>query len=376
MPGFENFISRTFRAPNPAQVDSDRYANALARNQVDRLPQQNRAQDLAIQGAELQINDAQKQNAAGILGRNFAIAANSPRPREAMRAFLASPDFVAAGKLAGLPVEQFSVTDQDTDDGIRQQAMAWANALGAGMSERIGVQSTQILDDGTIATVMDDGRIVRTGERARAQQQPGEPLETTLGPDGNPILTPRSQAAGQEPYQRPTGGLSPRDATTAKNKLNQIEVARQQLALVQEKFNSLKGTMSAGAFGQGIVPTEGGKQFDAAVDSMRNILSGITRVPGVGSMSDFETRLAQAQFPSRGNYESVTQQQIDSIGSMLDQLNQGYAGILTDSGVEMPERQSAVADFATEQEAAAAAAAGKIKSGQRITVGGQSGVWQ
>lgn len=162
-----------------------------------------------------------------------------------------------------------------------------------------------------------------------------------MGDAGNPVLVPRDEAAGRQPYQRPTGGLSARDATTAKNKLNQIEVARQQLALVQEKFNALKGTASAGAFGQGLLPTESGKQFDAAVDSMRNVLSTITRVPGVGAMSDFETRLAQAQFPARGNYESVTQQQIDSIASMLAQLEDGYGGILTDSGVEIQQRQPA-----------------------------------
>jgi hypothetical protein len=39
-------------------------------------------------------------------------------------------------------------------------------------------------------------------------------------------------------------------------------------------------------------------------------------------------------------------------------------------------QQSGSMDFATEQDAAAAAAAGTLKPGQRIKVGGVSGVWQ
>lgn len=172
-----------------------------------------------------------------------------------------------------------------------------------------------------------------------------EPLESVVGPDGKPVLVPRSQAANREPYRNPTGGLSPRDATTAKNKLAQIQLARQQVALAREKFDAIRGTASAGPWwtGQGLFPTEAGESFDTAVDSMRNVLTTITRVPGVGSMSDFETKLAQAQFPSRGKYESNTTQQLDSIDQMLNALEQGYTGLLMDSGADTGSLQPAEA---------------------------------
>jgi hypothetical protein len=86
--------------------------------------------------------------------------------------------------------------------------------------------------------------------------------------------------------------------------------------------------VSAGAFGQGRLPTERGKAFDAAVDQMRSTLTALTRVPGVGAMSDYETRLDQAKFPSRQNYESVTAQQIDAIDGMLNAIESGYTDLL------------------------------------------------
>jgi ribosomal protein S13 len=85
--------------------------------------------------------------------------------------------------------------------------------------------------------------------------------------------------------------------------------------------------MSAGAFGQGKVPTESGKAFDAAVNGMRNTITSLTRVPGVGAMSDYETKLSQASMPNREEYESVTQQQIDQVAQLIQTLEDGYASL-------------------------------------------------
>jgi hypothetical protein len=123
--------------------------------------------------------------------------------------------------------------------------------------------------------------------------------------------------------------LNQKDATTAKMKLNTVSLARQQLNNIRQRFGSLKGTMSAGAFGQGSLPTEGGRAFDRSVDQMRSTLTALTRVPGVGAMSDYETKLDQAKFPTRAEYESVTQQQIDDLDNMLNAIEAGYKDLLS-----------------------------------------------
>jgi hypothetical protein len=129
--------------------------------------------------------------------------------------------------------------------------------------------------------------------------------------------------------------LTPKDASAARNKLNQISAARQQLALAKEKLSGLQGTLSQGIGGK-YLPTESGKAFDAAIDSMRGSITAITRVPGVGAMSDFETRLDQAKFPDRNEYEAVAAQKLKSLEDLLNGLDQGYQGML---GFENPAAQ-------------------------------------
>lgn len=174
-------------------------------------------------------------------------------------------------------------------------------------------------------------------ERRLSQPQPEKPANPQL------VDIPLSDGTTQKQWLRPgetqgapvgapiipktAGGLTPKDASSARMKQRQLSIARSQLALVRQKFEKLKGTFSAGPGGN-LVPTVEGKAFDAAVNSMRDTLTSITRVPGIGAMSDFETRLSQAKFPDRGQYEEVGAQQIQSIDDLLSGLEQGYGDML------------------------------------------------
>lgn len=229
-----------------------------------------------------------------------------------------------------------------------------------------------------------------------------EDVVPTVGPDGRPIYTKKSAAAGQQVYVKPdrpekapsaframtpaeikasglppgtsaqiddntgkidvlskrdtTGGLSQKDATTAKMKLSTVSLARQQLNRIREEFEGkrdpksgqrsggIKGTFSAGAFGQGKTPSEGGRKFDAAVNQMRSTLTALTRVPGVGAMSDYETKLDQAKFPTRDDYESVTEQQIADLDNMLNAIETGYRDLLTGGPQVTPDNEPALSE--------------------------------
>lgn len=130
--------------------------------------------------------------------------------------------------------------------------------------------------------------------------------------------------------------ISPKDLQTAKNKLTMLRVAKQQLDAVQDKFKDIKDSWSAGPGGQGRAPTPSGKAFDAAVNQMRNTISGLTRTPGIGSQSDYEGKLAQAANPDRTEYEDVTQQQIDGLYQLINTLTEGYQGYLPDMEAPPP----------------------------------------
>lgn len=125
--------------------------------------------------------------------------------------------------------------------------------------------------------------------------------------------------------------LSSRDSMTAKGKMIAITEARRALQKVKDRYAAIKGSASAGPLQN--LPTPEGQAYDAAVNSMRDTVTSITRVPGIGAMSDFETRLQQAKFPTRGmfTYESTLEDQIDSLEQMLNGVEQGYSGLLADS---------------------------------------------
>jgi hypothetical protein len=179
-----------------------------------------------------------------------------------------------------------------------------------------------------------------------------QPVEVT-GPDGKPQLIQTHSVTGEtrpvkgyRPKIPPSRqGITPKDATVAKNKINTVKLARQQLADIRRAFEPLKDSISAGPFGQGRAPTPEGNAFDRAVDRMRSTLTALTRVPGVGAMSDYETRLDQAKFPNRGDYEKTTQESIDALDAMLNAVETGYTDLL--SGDE-PEQEAQTGGWSIE----------------------------
>lgn len=151
------------------------------------------------------------------------------------------------------------------------------------------------------------------------------------------------QDVGSPTFSRQTQ-ISPKDLVTARNKLNVIKLARQQLNHIKQKFEGvpdksgnksggIKGTGSAGKL-QGWVPTPAGEGFDKAVDLMRGTLTSLTKVPGIGAMSDYETRLDQAKFPSRGDFEEVTADNIQQLDAMLNAIEVGYSDLISQGPVQ------------------------------------------
>lgn len=134
-----NFIAQNSPRFNLAAVDREHYANALAQNQVSRIPQMNRAQDLEIQATEQaldfnrqKMSQAQIENARGVLARGFASVAQSADPLRAGRDWITSQEFRAAGALVpGFPVDQFSVVDGDDPEQIRSRSIDTARRLGS-----------------------------------------------------------------------------------------------------------------------------------------------------------------------------------------------------------------------------------------------------
>lgn len=121
---------------------------------------------------------------------------------------------------------------------------------------------------------------------------------------------------------------------TAKGKLSNISLIRNQMQKVQQKFEEAKGEQVAGmnATGPGVghIPTPKGQAFDKSVADLSSFIRQLTRTPGEGAMSDYESRLAQSILPMRTTFENVTQQQIDDLNDILNSLESGYRTLGTD----------------------------------------------
>lgn len=133
-----------------------------------------------------------------------------------------------------------------------------------------------------------------------------------------------------------TGGGKPsatqiKLANTAKAKLIDLKAMDDQIALVEKAFKPLKNSYSAGP-GGGVLPTVEGKQFDAAVALLKGMARKLTRTPGEGAMSDYESKLAELANPSRSEYEDVTADQLTQLRALVKTTREGYEALLQDAG--------------------------------------------
>lgn len=144
---------------------------------------------------------------------------------------------------------------------------------------------------------------------------------------GLPAPAPRAQTNTK---------YSAKEMQAARDKVRVIGIAKQQLAKLKESRDKIKDTFASGP---GFLPgamSGDASNFDGDVDTMRDTITAITRTPGVGAMSDFETRLNQAKLPSRNEFESTRDRKIQALEDMLNQLEISYGELLSDPGPAAP----------------------------------------
>lgn len=346
------------------QQDYAQSRNALAQMEVENAPREmqarNRLLDTQVQGAEQSLGAEKAKFAYAQLKQ----ALDSGNPRQFVLQNI--PDL--AGKLREKNIDLASMDDQQAAqlvDGLARKYAGEAGIAPAGPAAPLSPQGKIGADvrggyltpeqaESALNPGMSDYQRQRLElERQKLNKPPGGafrpmtpqevqaaglPAGTSaqLGPDGKiDVLSKRDN----------TGVLSQKDQTTAKLKLTTVSLARKQLNAIKEAFETGRGGTGPNAFGpgQGMLPTQAGKLFDSRVDQMRSTLTALTRVPGVGAMSDYETKLDQSKFPKRGDYESVTGDKLKQLDDMLALIENGYTGLLGGGTAETGAQQQAPA---------------------------------
>lgn len=174
-----NFLAQNSPRFNRSDMDRRRYGNALLKNEVDRLPQINRAQDLEIQAAEQTMGQNRTANARKMAADIFTAIAESPDPISTGAMLTQSQAFREVGGELKLPVDQFRPTQGDDPEQIRAAARSWAQAVGGGSAQQSVARTWVNPQTQTMWALDRAGRSFDTGVPAAQFAQ--RPVETGAG---------------------------------------------------------------------------------------------------------------------------------------------------------------------------------------------------
>jgi len=332
------------RATDPAQINREISTDAIAKNTAQRLPQQNRMDDLVISGAEQNQSQSRRANAQKIAANYFSAVAQSPTPRQAAAQMLASPNWAAVSQELGLP--QFT-PEGETDDSIRAKSQDWARAMGTDYDQRSRVQSTQVLEDGTIAYVTSDGNLVRTNERAR------NPMQFVESGGAKGAFDPRSgtvtpiTSAEQEidvAAERVGAEAWARAASTAGVDLQKEQVGREGTLGVwrvarEGLLRGLAGTSTGPV--QGLIPAITARQqiAEGAIAAVSPVLKQLFRSAGEGVFTDRDQQLLNDMIPKRIDHPETVASKMQMIDAIIEAKLAAPTSIPSPTRSELPQQR-------------------------------------
>ncbi|RKJ96632.1 hypothetical protein [Alicycliphilus denitrificans] len=134
-----------------------------------------------------------------------------------------------------------------------------------------------------------------------------------VGPDGQPVIG--------------KGGMSAAQLQNAQGKMQTVGILRKQI----ENLKAARAKLGMADYGivtgrQSVTDTA--RAYDAALAAIQPTVRQLTRTPGEGAMSDYETRLQQGQLPGRVDPLHVIDQKITQLDDLSNMIEQGYAGML------------------------------------------------
>lgn len=316
-------------------------------------------------GAALLQNDAavKSSNARTDLAKEQTLGARTENTTKALDAFgqrmqgvtddasqqAAITEMLGSGdpylqKIAGSYAQQHPRFDKD----VVAQAIQGTKAAQQAIANHVAAAGkTEPLPEDVLAQ---QERLKRAG--ATQVSTYGSPVAAVDRATGEPVLIQPDNRGGDPRVLRdvapaPKAQLTTaKDVNTAKGKIMAAENLKRQIAIARQKFAlASKDTATTGIVGGYNPLSESGQSFDASIDALRGSVTALTRVPGIGSMSDWEGRIDQAKLPKRSQYDNVTKQKLDELEALADGVISGYTDMLgpqqpaqpTDPGIKTPD---------------------------------------
>lgn len=165
------------------------------------------------------------------------------------------------------------------------------------------------------------------GTRMSPQEVAGEGLPPGVyyrGTDGIPKRIDKDE-----------GGPTRQQVGVARQKLSSLRAIEGQIGRVERAMSSVEKNGFTGAIGgrmPGALDAES-NTFDKAVAGLAPLIRQLTRVPGEGSMSDYEARLSELTLPSRTDTPEGRREALAGMRELLSNIQSGYQELL---GGNMP----------------------------------------
>lgn len=213
------------------------------------------------------------------------------------------------------------------DKALRQGGDNWLSALPAETRNYVARLSPQ----NNMAPNVIKGRPKAPGEtfqtlssqEARKMGLPAGPVYQRSTKTGEVKAVTGSAAASGGNGTRQQQGL-------AKLKISGLRAIEGQLGRVEQALTELEKDGYTGTF-LGHVPGSldaTSNKFDKAIAGLGPLIRALTRVPGEGAMSDYESKLASAVLPSRTDTPEGRREALDAMKELIAQTRAGYQEFL------------------------------------------------
>lgn len=117
-----------------------------------------------------------------------------------------------------------------------------------------------------------------------------------------------------------------KDALARRAKIPQLRAAISGMDRIEQALGKLNGAfVDTGPLDAKVQRyTQEGQELEAAVGAIQNHLLSLTRVPGIGSQSDLEARIAMLQYPSLDKAPEVNRRTLQQLRAFLADLADAY----------------------------------------------------
>lgn len=328
---------QSFLAGRQARQTED-YANTrnkLAELELADAPAQmqrrNALADVQLQGARVDLQGAQQQlnaDQAKFAYAKLKQAQNSGNPK----AFILQqiPDLAAKFQQQGIDIA--SMDDQSVMQLTDQLARKYAGEAGIAPVVPQELPQLQQTDGPYGSRVLTYGNTMRVVEQPQAQkpQAPKEERLVQIADDkGNPMWVRESNAVNKPAYvaRDKPAAADLKYQREVKAKIPRLKAAQRRMERLAQAAASIgqNPVFDGGPMDQYALKfTKQGQELTQAQAQLLPELIALTRVPGIGSQSDLETRLQNLQFPSAEYAPEVNARAVEELNAFLRDLGDAY----------------------------------------------------